>query len=92
MTVTSGLSDNCKRPTLGIIFWWILQPGFQLFYRHRFGIRVTALFQASAGMETRSGVHAFWSPGVRSGLACRTGMRSSLRLPSSLAIMASMSA
>src|SRR4051794_1554952 len=33
--------------------------------------RVTALFQASAGMETRSGVHAFWSPGVRSGLASR---------------------
>src|SRR6266446_953999 len=39
--------------------------------------RVTALFQASAGMETRSGVHAFWLPGVRSGLASRTGMRSS---------------
>jgi hypothetical protein len=38
------------------------------------------------GMETRSGVHAFWSPGVRSGLASRTGMPSSLRLPSSLAI------
>ena len=53
---------------------------------------VTALCQAPSGIETRSAVQAVRSPGVRSGAASRTAMRSSLRLPSSLAIIESMPA
>src|SRR5215469_18117243 len=54
--------------------------------------RFTAVCQALSDMGTKSGVHAARSLGNRSGIASRTGMRSSLRLPSSLATMESMSA
>ena len=55
-------------------------------------VRRTLVATAPPGIETRSAVHAVRSPGVRSGAASRTAMRSSLRLPSSLAIIESMPA
>src|SRR5215831_14911244 len=47
--------------------------------------RFTAVCQAFCGIDTKSGVHGARSPRGRSGAVSWTGMRSSLRLPSSLA-------